>query len=87
MVRSRRGAIHPHRPVSAIRAGSRVTAAKNTTAIEMASAGPIVDNMPNRANTMQAKVTATVAAEAAITLPTEVSAPTTARFDGAPCRR
>jgi len=57
-------------------AGSSVTAAMNTTPIEMANAGPIVDSNPKRAKNMPRKVTATVAADAVMTLPTDVTART-----------
>ena len=56
-------------------AGSSVTAARNTTPTETANAGPIVDNNPKRTKIMHEKVTATVAADAASTLPTEGQCP------------
>ena len=77
-VSSRRGATHPRRPASTRTAGSIVTAATNATATETASAGPIVANSPYRVKIMPRNVTTTVPAEAAVTLPTETSAFTTA---------
>ncbi|COW51384.1 Uncharacterised protein [Mycobacterium tuberculosis] len=73
-MRSRRGAIQPRRPVSTIRAGSSVTAAKKTTATEIPNIGPTVLRIPSWVNTIPRKVIATVAAEAAITLPMDVNA-------------
>src|ERR1700684_2033245 len=78
LVRSRRGLIQPRRPASTRMAGSRLTAAMNATAIEIEIAGPTVENTGNRANIIARKVTATVAADAAITLPMDVKARFTA---------
>ena len=50
-------------------AGRSVTAATNPTPIPSANAGPIVENTSNWVNIIPTKVTATVAADAAITLP------------------
>ncbi len=50
-------------------AGNSVTAAKNATEIETASAGPTLVNAGSRVKIMPRNVTATVAADAAITLP------------------
>ena len=70
--------IQPRRPASTRMAGSRVTAARNATPIAIANAGPIVENTPNRVKIIPRKVTATVAADAAITLPMDVNALSTA---------
>ena len=86
-VRSRRGAIQPRRPASTNRAGSRVTAARNTTATEMPSTGPAFRRIPNWVKIIPRNVTATVAADAAITLPIEVSARATAASESRPSRR
>ena len=59
-------------------AGSSVTAARNTTATEIANAGPMVFRIPSWTKIIPRKVIATVAAEAAITLPMDVSALLTA---------
>lgn len=53
-------------------------AAKNTTATEMPSTGPTVRRIPSWVKIIPRNVTATVAAEAAITLPIEDRALTTA---------
>jgi hypothetical protein len=55
-------------------AGSTVTAAKKATVTAIARAGPTVEKTGNLVKTMATKVTATVAAEAAITFPIELSA-------------
>ncbi|CNN75647.1 Uncharacterised protein [Mycobacterium tuberculosis] len=67
-------------------AGNRVTAARKAIAIEMASAGPILLKAGRRVNTMPRKVTATVAADAAITSPIELTARRTARSESTPDR-
>ncbi|CFE51970.1 Uncharacterised protein [Mycobacterium tuberculosis] len=67
-------------------AGSRVTAAKNDTAIPIARAGPTVENTPSLANLMPRKVIPTVAADAAITFPTDIIARWTARSGCSPSR-
>jgi hypothetical protein len=68
-------------------AGSRVTAAKKATAIETASAGPTLVNAGRRVKIMPRNVTATVAADAAITLPMELIAFCTASSESMPVRR
>lgn len=50
-----------------------MTAAKKTTATEIPNIGPTVLRIPSWVNTIE-KVIATVAAEAAITLPMDVNA-------------
>ena len=52
-------------------AGNSATAARNAIPIEIASAGPALVNAGRRVNTMPQKVMATVAADAAMTLPME----------------
>src|SRR5271167_2184341 len=81
LVSPRRGITHPRRPVSTRMAGNSVTAARNAIAIETASAGPTLVNAGRRVKTMPQKVTATVAADAAMTLPMELSAFCTARSE------
>jgi len=85
-VRPRRGVTHPRRPASTRMAGNRVTAARNAIPIETASAGPTLVNAGRRVNTMPRKVMATVAADAAMTLPMELSAFCTAWSESAPDR-
>ena len=68
-------------------AGSSVTAAKNATAIETASAGPTLVKAGSRVKIMPRNVTATVAADAAITFPMDPSAFWTASSDSTPDRR
>src|SRR5262245_16918240 len=74
LVRPRRGLIQPRGPASTSIAGRRVTAAMHATAIEIEIAGPTVENTGNREKIIARKVTATVAADAAITLPMDVKA-------------
>src|SRR6202022_5187647 len=68
LVSPRRGVTHPRRPASTRMAGNSVTAARNAIPIETASAGPTLVNAGRRVKTMPRNVTATVAAEAAMTL-------------------
>src|ERR1700692_4144889 len=84
LVSPRRGITHPRRPVSTRMAGNSVTAARNAIAIETASAGPTLVNAGRRVKTMPQKVTATVAADAAMTLPMEPSAFCTPRSESVP---
>ena len=86
VVSSRRGLIQPRRPASTMMAGSSVTAARNATVTAIANAGPTVENTGNRVKTIARKVTATVAAEAAITLPIDANACFTAWSESAPSR-
>lgn len=81
------GRIHPRRPARTSTAGNKVTAARNATAMETAKAGPTVEKTPSRVNTMPKKVTATVAAEATITLPMDGSALVTASSEAIPSRK
>ncbi len=67
-------------------AGSRVTAARNATATPIAEDTPTVENTPIRAKLMARKVRPMVAADAAITLPTEASACRTASSELSPRR-
>ncbi len=85
-VSGRRGAIHPRRPASTRTAGNSVTAARNATAIETASAGPTLVNAGSWVKIMPRNVTATVAADAPITLPMDVSAFCTAASESIPDR-
>lgn len=78
VVNSRRGATQPRRPASTKMAGSSVNAASTPTPTVMASAGPTVESSPSLAKLMHRNVTATVAPEAATTLPTLAKAATTA---------
>ncbi|CNJ15008.1 Uncharacterised protein [Mycobacterium tuberculosis] len=55
-------------------AGSSVTAARNATTMQIEMAGPTVENTPNSAKSITINVTATVAADAAITLPMDIKA-------------
>src|ERR1700675_2952880 len=71
-VRSRRGLIQPRRPVSTSTAGRKGTAASNDTMIATEIAGPTAENTSSLVNTIARKVTATVAADAAITLPIDI---------------
>jgi hypothetical protein len=64
-----------------------VIEARKATAIETASAGPVVENTLRDVKLMPRKVIATVAAEAAITLPIDASARATARSESNPCLR
>src|SRR5262245_56395654 len=72
VVRSRLGLIQPRRPVSTSRAGMNVTAASNATMTEIAMAGPTAENTCNLVKTIARKVTDTVAADAAMTLPIDI---------------
>ena len=73
-VRSRRGLAQPRRPARVSNAGRKVIAPRQPTPIAAASATPTVENTVNLVKTMPRNVTATVAADAVITLPTEPSA-------------
>ena len=73
---SGRGLIQPRRPASTMTAGNNVTAP--TKAVAMPMARPVVEKSPSLANPIPRKVTPTVAAEAAITLPMEGNARSTA---------
>src|SRR5262249_9209287 len=86
LVRSRRGLIQPRGPASDMIAGSSVTAAAHATQIEMEIAGPTVEKMGIRAKTIATKVTATVAADAVITLPMDANALFTASSEFRPIR-
>ena len=86
-VRSLRGLIQPRRPASTRTAGRKLTAAKNATTTEIEIAGPTVANNCNWAKIMARKVTATVAADAAITLPMDARAFFTAKSESMPSRR
>ena len=68
-------------------AGSNVIAARYATPTPIAHATPAVENTPIRAKLIPRKVIPTVAADAVITLPTEISARVTASSRSAPCRR
>ena len=68
-------------------AGSSVIAARNATVIETAKAGPTLVNAGSRVKIMPRNVTATVAAEAVMTLPIDPSAFCTAASDSSPARR
>ena len=67
-------------------AGSRVTAATKVTATPMAEDTPTVENTPIRAKLIARKVRPMVAADAVITLPTDVSALRTASSELSPRR-
>ncbi len=86
VVKSRRGLIQPRRPVSTRIAGSSVVAVSSETMIETVMAGPTAENTSSLVKTMARKVTATVAADAAMTLPIDISAFFTARSEVSPCR-
>src|SRR5271157_1455426 len=86
LVRPRRGLTQPRRPASARMAGRRLTAARKATQIEIEIAGPTVENTGNWAQIIERKVTATVAADAAITLPMHIKALFTASSESAPSR-
>jgi hypothetical protein len=73
-VSSRRGLIQPQRPTTAMIAGKSVSAARNATATPIAEDTPTVENTPIRAKLIARNVMPMVAAEAVITLPTEVNA-------------
>ena len=77
-VRSRRGLIQRRRPASTNSAGKNVSAPVQPTAIAVASATPTVENTESLVKIMPRNVTATVAAEAVMTLPTEPKALRTA---------
>ncbi|SHU68424.1 Uncharacterised protein [Mycobacteroides abscessus subsp. abscessus] len=77
--------IQPRRPTRTSTAGRKVTDATKAIRIDTLSAGPTVDRMPNLVNPMPRKVTATVAAEAATTLPMDSSAAATASSEARPC--
>ncbi|CAM5738269.1 hypothetical protein MAUB1S_00995 [Mycolicibacterium aubagnense] len=87
LVSSFRGLAQPRRPTSVKIAGSSVIDDRNATAIVTASAGPVVENTLRLVKLMPRNVTATVAADAAITLPMAVSARATASSESSPCRR
>ena len=82
VVSSRLGLIQPRRPMSTRIAGRMVTAATNATKIAIAKAGPTVENTGSRVKIIAKNVTATVAADAAITLPIEANARLTASSEG-----
>ncbi len=86
LVRSRRGLIQPRRPVSVRMAGSRVTAPSSDTVMATAIAGPTAENTSSLVNTIARNVTATVAADAVITLPMDINAFLTAMSDFSPWR-
>jgi|SRR6185369_16229743 len=86
LVRSRRGLIQPRGPASEMMAGSSVTAAMHATAIEIAIDGPTVEKIGIFAKIIATKVTATVAADAVITLPIDTIARFTASSESSPCR-
>jgi hypothetical protein len=73
-------------PSGARIAGRNVTAARKQMPIATASAAPTVENTPSLANTIARNVTATVAADAAITLPIDDSALRTAASESSPRR-
>ncbi len=66
--------------------GSSVIAATNAMMIEMEIAGPILAKMASLEKTIARNVTATVAADAAITLPMDIMAFLTARSESWPLR-
>src|ERR1700757_4235526 len=74
VVSSRRGLIQPRRPVSTSKAGSSVSADTNATTTAIEIAGPTAENTSNLVKTIARKVTATVAADAVITLPMDIKA-------------
>src|SRR4051794_35329966 len=87
LVTSRLGLTRPRRPARTIIAGSSVIDAMNPTMIVMDREGPMVENTPSLAKLMPRKVIATVPADAAITLPIDPIADTTAVSDSSPIRR
>ena len=74
VVSSRRGLIQPRRPVSTSKAGSSVSADSKATMTEIEIAGPTTENTSSLVKTIARKVTETVAADAAITLPIDIRA-------------
>ena len=87
LVKSRLGLIQPRRPASTRRAGRKVHAPRQPTAIATARATPTVEKTVSLVNTIPRKVTATVAADAVITLPTDSRAARTAVSESVPIRR
>ena len=67
-------------------AGSTVAAARKATQIAIANAGPTVEKTGSRVKIIAKNVTATVAADAAITLPMDAKARLTAWSECSPCR-
>src|SRR5258707_3159786 len=86
VVRSLRGLIQPRRPVRTRMAGSTVTADSNDTRIATEIAGPTAENTSSLVKTIARNVIATVAADAAITLPMDINAFLTATSEVSPCR-
>src|ERR1700744_2002845 len=74
VVRSARGLIEPRLPTNTRIAGSTPTAATERTRPAMEVAGPASPKPCSLANTITMKVIDTVAADAAITLPMDVTA-------------
>ncbi len=85
-VSSRRGLIQPRGPTMTRMAGNNVTAARNATATPIADDTPTVENTPIRAKLIPRKVIPMVAADAVITLPTELNACRTASSESSPRR-
>src|SRR5262249_20174745 len=77
-VQSRRGLLQLGRPASTSRAGSRVIAHRNATMTDIEIAGTTAENTSSLVKTLARNATATVAAEAAITLPIDINAILTA---------
>ena len=86
-VRSRRGLAQPRRPANVSSAGRNVSAPAQPTMMAAARATPTVEKTVSFVKIMPRNVTATVAADAVMTLPIEASALRTASSDSAPIRR
>ena len=86
-VRSRRGLAQPRRPAKVSSAGRKVSAPAQPTMMAAARATPTVEKTVSLVKIMPMNVTATVAAEAVMTLPTEASALRTAASESVPIRR